>query len=185
MVHLNRETFETQMKAFSATIQCGITKIAAENYYENLKYIKDSVFCRSMTHLLKTWKFKYFPLIADIIRAIKETEPTPEYKPLPRFEGQYKGELAKIYRVVYPAMDEIRKEVVRLYKEKYKINSDVNTQQTYELMKMFYADKIKKNEVYDIDGKKWIKDTDSGNIFNPAEYGFTDSPNINRGCLSQ
>jgi len=81
-------------------------------------------------------------------------------------------------------MDEIRKNTVELFRRKYKIKRELNTQESYEIMKLFYGAKIKACEVYNKSTKTWIKLSDADdNCFNPSDYGYTTAMPINNDLI--
>ena len=169
---LNIKIFEEQIKGFESYLGVKLSKIQADQYYDNLKNWSDKHFSNGFRWLYKNWKQKTFPLVFDVKDAILAANPQPDYKPLPKTEERYGEDLKRIYTVIFPVMDEIRNQVTNKFCEKYKIKGHVPTQLTFELMKLFYGSKIERNEVYDIQNKKWVPAGSVEKYFNPADYGF-------------
>lgn len=150
---LDKEYFETQMKAFASFVGVDAPNILQANeYYEKFKSCENIKFHKIIRRLYDTWKYKHFPLLADFLQAQREVfaGDLPEYKPEPRVENVNKITKQKEWRRIIDAMkmldfledrckqkkikwipfitDMLKKDMVYLIKENvWKHNSKIDT----------------------------------------------------------
>lgn len=155
----------------------GINTLTIKLYYEQLNNIPENYWDKTVKYLIKTWKYKHLPLIADFLEAYKAIKPTESsYKPDTRDDKAF-NPMTQIQYIVdgLKCQDIIKKQLLfSIFGEGY--NNGYDYTKKRDMLKEFLAKKINAGECWSRETEKWIKKEDAvvkGNYyFYPEKFGW-------------
>lgn len=175
---MDKSIFDKKFTEISTYLNItGITKLTMDLYFDQLETIPNELFLKTVEQLIKTWKYKHFPLVADFIEAYKAIKPTEStYRPVPRDDKAFNP------MVGVPAIleglrcqDKIKEQLLKpIYGNDW--NNGFDYKDKRDRLKTFLSEKVKKLECWSRQTEQWIKRADAvvaGNYyFNPERFGW-------------